>query len=77
MPGGAGQACIEASGPRKAPVSFDPRVSVEQVEEGDHLAPAFDERGLIPCITTDADSGDVLMLGWMDRVALAATRLMH
>lgn len=56
-----------------AAVSLHPRECVQQVEEGHLLAPKFDERGLLPCVTTDADSGEVLMLGWMDRAALAAT----
>jgi phosphoribosyl-AMP cyclohydrolase / phosphoribosyl-ATP pyrophosphohydrolase len=33
----------------------------------------FDEQGLIPAIVQDADSGAVLMLGYMDRAALEAT----
>jgi len=33
----------------------------------------FDEAGLVPAVVQDADSGAVLMLGWMDRTALAAT----
>lgn len=33
----------------------------------------FDEAGLVPAVVQDADSGAVLMLGWMDRAALAAT----
>lgn len=52
---------------------FGSRLSVQQVEEGDELAPRFDADGLIPCITTDADSGDVLMLGWMNAEALRLT----
>lgn len=55
------------------PVALHRRSSVQQVEEGVLLAPAFDEHGLLPCVTTDADSGEVLMLGWMDQAALAAT----
>ncbi len=35
---------------------FDVRTSVEQVEEGTALAPKFDDEGLIPCVTTDADT---------------------
>jgi len=35
----------------------------------------FDERGLIPAIVQDADGGAVLMLGYMDREALDATRV--
>ena len=49
---------------------FALRHSVEQVEEGSELAPKFDDAGLMPCITTDADSGEVLMLGWMNADAL-------
>lgn len=34
---------------------------------------AFDDRGLIPVITQDADSGEVLMLAWANREALERT----
>jgi phosphoribosyl-AMP cyclohydrolase len=53
--------------------AFAPRRSVEQVEEGLELAPKFDPDGLLPCITTDARSGEVLMLGWMNADALQRT----
>lgn len=33
----------------------------------------FDDRGLVPAIAQDATSGEVLMLAWMDRAALART----
>jgi len=58
-----------------APVIFHRRATAQQVEEDLLLAPAFDEHGLLPCVATDADSGEVLMLGWMDRAALKATLL--
>ena len=45
---------------------FDPSESVEQVEEGNVLAPKFDEDGLIPVVTTDIDSGELLMMGYMN-----------
>lgn len=53
--------------------SFAQRISIEQVEEGNELAPKFDEHGLIPAITTDYTSGEVLMLGYMNADALAKT----
>ncbi|HCF1774333.1 TPA: phosphoribosyl-AMP cyclohydrolase [Pseudomonas aeruginosa] len=56
-----------------APVALHPRTSIEQVEEGQELAPRFDEHGLIVCVTTAADSGEVLMLGYMNREALEKT----
>lgn len=33
----------------------------------------WDERGLVPAIAQEAASGDVLMVAWMNREALAAT----
>lgn len=58
-----------------AKVALHPRTSVEQVEEGKELAPKFDDHGLLPCVTTDAASGEVLMLGYMNRAALERTIL--
>ena len=52
---------------------FAARMSVEQVEEGLDLAPRFDADGLIPCITTDAETGEVLMLAYMNGDALQRT----
>ena len=54
-------------------VFFSTRTSVEQVEEGRELAPKFDAEGLIPCITTAAKTGEVLMLGYMNAEALKKT----
>jgi len=56
-------------------VRFFQRVSIEQVEEGQELAPKFDEHGLIACVTTAAHSGEVLMLGYMNAEALKQTIL--
>jgi phosphoribosyl-AMP cyclohydrolase len=52
---------------------FAARRSVEQVEEGSELAPKFDENGLIPVVTTDAASGELLMHGYMNAEALRRT----
>ncbi len=52
---------------------FAERTSVEQVEEGHVLAPRFDADGLLPAVATEAASGDVLMLGYMNADALART----
>ena len=37
------------------------------------MAPKFDELGLIPVVTTDYRSGEVLMHGYMNRAALSQT----
>ena len=52
---------------------FGERKTVEQVEEGNTLAPKFDANGLIPAVTTDFDSGELLMHGYMNAEALALT----
>lgn len=52
---------------------FNKRVTIEQVEEGRELAPKFDSEGLIPCVTTAAGTGEVLMLGYMNEEALIKT----
>ena len=52
---------------------FAARRSVEEVEEGTVLAPKFDADGLLPVVTTDATSGEVLMHGYMNAAALRAT----
>jgi len=52
---------------------FGSRKTVEQVEEGNELAPKFDAHGLIPAVTTDFDSGELLMHGYMNAEALALT----
>ena len=52
---------------------FAERVTVEQVEEGVELAPKFDDRGLIPAVTTDFESGELLMHGFMNGEALRRT----
>jgi phosphoribosyl-AMP cyclohydrolase len=52
---------------------FAARVSIEQVEEGDQLAPKFDEHGLLPVVTTDARSSELLMHGYMNAEALRLT----
>lgn len=52
---------------------FSERRSVEFVEEGDRLAPKFDEQGLIPVVTTDQETGELLMHAYMNEEALRAT----
>ena len=51
-------------------ISFEKRISIEQVEESTELAPKFDQNGLIPVVTTDYTSGEVLMQGYMNEEAL-------
>ena len=52
---------------------FKKRHSIKEVEEGKYLSPKFDENGLIPVITADFKSGDILMHGYMNDEALKKT----
>lgn len=52
---------------------FSKRINKEQIELGAELAPKFNSDGLIPCITVDAESKEVLMFAWMNEEALLMT----
>lgn len=52
---------------------FADRTSVLLVEEGTDLAPCFDATGHIAVVTTDATTGEVLMMGVMTTEALRLT----
>ena len=54
-------------------VLFEKRKSVEQIEESTELAPKFDNNGIIPVVTTDYSSGEVLMQGYMNEEAFKKT----
>ncbi|HUJ44204.1 MAG TPA: phosphoribosyl-AMP cyclohydrolase [Opitutaceae bacterium] len=53
--------------------SFPARTTTQAVELGTALQPKFGPDGLIPCITTDAKSNEVLMFAFMNAEALART----
>ena len=47
--------------------------AAERLEEGTVFSPNFGSDGLITCVTTDAQSGDVLMVAHMNAAALQKT----
>jgi len=51
---------------------FAARDSVD-IEEGEVFAPKFGEGGVLPVVVTDAQSDEVLMLAYMNALALART----
>ena len=51
-------------------IIFGNRKSVEEVEEGNELQPKFDSQGLIPAITVEYSSNEILMHGYMNEEAL-------
>ena len=52
---------------------FKKRDNIKDVEEGKYLSPKFDENGLFPVVTTDFQTGDILMHGYMNYEALKKT----
>jgi phosphoribosyl-AMP cyclohydrolase len=52
---------------------FPTATSTEDLERGAVLAPRFDANGLIAAVTTHAETGEVLMLAWMNAEALELT----
>ena len=52
---------------------FKRRDNIKEIEEGKYLSPKFDENGLIPVITTDFNTGAILMPGYMNDEALKKT----
>lgn len=54
-------------------MQFAERQDKSQVEQGLELAPKFDSQGLIPCVATDHQSGDILMVAFMNEEALQKT----
>jgi phosphoribosyl-AMP cyclohydrolase len=52
---------------------FPARTTTAEIELGATLQPKFGPDGLIPCITTDATTNEVLMFAFMNAEALAQT----
>ena len=52
---------------------FPSRTTTAEIELGTLLQPKFGPDGLIPCITQDATSGEVLMFAFMNAESLAHT----
>ena len=52
---------------------FKKRENVADIEEGNLLSPKFNNDGLIPVVTTDFKTKEVLMLGFMNSEALKKT----
>jgi phosphoribosyl-AMP cyclohydrolase len=52
---------------------FPTIASKGELERGQVLAPRFDANGLIAAVATHAESGEVLMLAWMNAEALKRT----
>ena len=54
-------------------LTFGERKDVFEIEEGVILQPKFDENGLIPVITSENSTGNILMHGYMNKESLSLT----
>ncbi len=54
-------------------MTYDPPLTGAQQDETAELRPKFDANGLIAAIAQDAETGEVLMLAWMNAEALEQT----
>lgn len=54
-------------------IKFADRTDKSTVETGSGFAPKFDDRGLIPVVTTCDETGRVLMQAWMNAEAIERT----
>lgn len=54
-------------------ITFAPPAAKAALEEGTTFTPKFDAAGLVVCVTTEAETGTVLMVATMNRDALALT----
>ena len=52
---------------------FPPAGDKASLEHGAAITPRFDANGLIACVATHAETGEVLMLAWMNAEALTLT----
>jgi phosphoribosyl-AMP cyclohydrolase len=52
---------------------FPPALDKYALERGDRLAPRFNADGLVVAIAQHADTGEILMLAWMNAEALKRT----
>jgi len=50
-----------------------PSADKHELEEGAAFTPKFDANGLITCVTQEASTGEILMLAYMNALALEKT----
>ncbi len=53
----------------KKKIAFKKRTSIEQIEEGTDLCPKFNKQKLLPCITVETKSKEILMFSYVNEEA--------
>ena len=54
-------------------IIFENRKSIKEIEEGTLLSPKFNDEGLIPCVTVENETKEVLMVSYLNDLALKKT----
>ena len=54
----------------KKKIVFKKRTSVKQIEEGSEFCPKFNNLKLLPCITIENKTKEILMFSYVNEVAL-------
>lgn len=50
-------------------IVFEKRNTIKQIEEGNYLCPKFNNEGLLPCITVESKSNEILMFSYLNEEA--------
>ena len=50
-------------------IIFNKRKNIKQIEEGYELCPKFNENGLLPCITIESNTNEILMFSYLNEEA--------
>ena len=53
----------------KKKITFTKRTSIKQIEEGRDLSPKFNKQNLLPCITVETKTKDILMFSYVSDIA--------
>ena len=64
---------IASASSDSAPASYTQPVTEESAASAGIPGIRWDDRGLVPCIAQDANTGEVLMLAWMNAEAVRRT----
>ena len=56
-------------------IKFDKRQSIKQIEEGNTICPKFNESNLLPCITIEHKTNQILMFSYVNEEGLKKTIL--
>ncbi len=51
-------------------IKFEKRKNIKEIEEGNRFSPRFNDDGLIPCVTIEKKTKDILMFSFLNKESL-------